>query len=456
MKKLLLSLITLVAFIGCETTPTDDKKQPNVPPTPPVEETGIVVSIDNNRLTEYQVVYSIRPHDKAAYYYCDVMSKARFETADINVVKEEFDTALRNYAEMTGDTYEAVCEQMLFMGDTEEFVSNAGYRADTDFVIFTFYWTEDDLMPEDIYVTEFRTPSHYVSPENVAITFDSVDPYEMNVKCVPTSNVDCYYYYFDETAKVEAMLAELEDENAYMSYQAMNVGTKKSGEQTMSQKGLKPETSYTALLMVIDKDGHRMQTSAAQTTPAQTQSSHIESELFESLLGEWSGTQTITDGFAEPTVNTFTVNIVTGVEDYDYNYRDNNQLLALVDEWCNIQYWGITELAQDQGIEEADVKWGPKWIFDIAEGDVITIDGHARYSVVGWQFFGHSYILSGNPATGELALDTTLNVTLSEDGNTLTISSPLEGYYPSLGYNFQDISWMAQRYGQSDIVLTRK
>ncbi|MBO7263415.1 MAG: hypothetical protein J6U93_02695 [Alistipes sp.] len=455
MKNLLLSLITLIAFVGCETTTSDVQKEPETPPTPPAEEPAIVVDIDESRLTEYQVIYSIRPKDKEAFYYCDVMSKTRFETADINTVKAEFDTALRNYAEMTGDTYEAVCEQMLFKGDTEEFVSDAGYRADTDFVIYTFYWTEGELNTEDIYITEFRTPSHRLSSESVAITFESVDPYEMTVKCVPTANVERYYYYFAETAKVEAMLAELEDENAYMSYHAMNVGTQKSGEQTLPQKGLKPETSYTALVMAVDKSGYRMQTSAVQTTPAVSQNSRIESELFETLLGEWSGVQTIYDGYAEPAENQFTVNIVAGVEDYDYNYRDNNQLLALVDGWCNVAYYSVTNLIEYE-IEDPELKWGPKWILDIAEGDVITIDGQAHHPVVGWQFFGNSFILSANSSTGEFALDTTLNVTLSEDGNTLTISSPLEGYYPSLGYNFQDIAWMAQGFGLTDIVLTRK
>lgn len=452
MKKLLLSLITLIAFVGCETTPADEPQKPN---TPPAEQKGIVVNVDEDRLTEYQVIYSICPDNKEAFYFCDVMSKARFETTDINAVKAEFDTALRNYAEMTGDTYEAVCEQMLFKGDTEEFVSDAGYRADTDFVIYTFYWTEEELVAEDIFITEFRTPSHCVSPENVAITFEGVGSYEMTVKCVPTSNVERYYYYFAETEKVEAMLAGLEDENAYMSYHAMNVGVQKSGEQTLSQKGLKPETSYTALLMVIDNDGYRMQTSAVQATAAVSQNSRIESELFETLLGEWSGVQTIYDGYAEPAENAFTVNIVAGVEDYDYNYRDNNQLLALVDGWCNVPYYSVTDLVGYE-IEDPELKWGPKWILDIAEGDVITIDGQAHHSVVGWQFFGDSFILSANSDTGEFDLNTTLSVTLSEDGNTLTISSPLEGYYPSLGYNFQDIAWMAQGFGLTDIVLTRK
>ena len=454
MKKLLLSLITLVAFVGCDNTP-EETKTPNGPMPPEQEQKGIVVTVDESRLTEYQVIYSIRPDNKEAYYYCDVMSKARWETADINEVKAEYDKALRDYASWTEATYEEVCEQMLFKGDTEEFISDAGYRADTDFVIYTFYWTEGEVNPEEVYVTEFRTPAHKVSSENVAITFESVDPYELTVKCAPTANVERYYYYFAETTKVEAMLAELEDENAYMSYHAMNVAAQKMGEQTLSEKGLKPETSYTAIVMAIDKSGYRMQTSATQTTEAVSQVSRIESPLFESLLGKWNGVQTITDGYAEPMTNEFNVTIVAGVDDYDYNYRDNNQLLALVDGWCQIGYYSVTDLVEYE-IEDADLKWGPKWVFDIAEGDVITMDGYARNPVLGWFFFGNSFMFSGDPATQTLTLDTTFSVTLSEDGNTLTISSPVAGNYPSLAYNLDGFGWMGYYYGASDIVLTRK
>lgn len=451
MKRILLSIIALVAIVGCETKPVDDQ----ITPMPPVEQKAIVVTVDESRLTEYQVIYSMRPDNKEAYYYCDVMSKARWETADINEVKAEYDKALRDYASWTESTYEDVCAQMLFKGDVEEFISDAGYRADTDFVIYTFYWTEDELKPEDVYVTEFRTPSHKESSENVLISFDGVDPYEMTVSCMPTMNVECYYYYFAETKVVEAMLAQLEDVNAYMSYHAMNVASRRSGEQTIVEKGLKPETSYTALVMAIDKSGYRMQTSAVQTTSAVTEVSRIESELFTSLLGEWNGVQTISDGYAEPMVNEFSVNIVAGVDDYDYNYRDNNQLLALVDRWCNISYYSVSDLVEYE-IENPELKWGPKWVFDIAEGDVITMDGYARHSVLGWYFFGDCFMFSGDPATQSLTMDTTLSVTLSEDGNTLTISSPIAGSYPSLAYNLEGFGWMAYYYGTTDIVLTRK
>ena len=448
MKRTLIALLMIASMVGCKPTENPDPK----PPTPQSDKIEVVV--DESKLTAYQVIYSIYPEDKDAYFYCDVMSKARFETADLNVVKAEFDAALRNYANMAGATYEEVCEQMLFKGDQENFISNAGYRENTDFVVYTFYWDESATVGE-VFVTEFRTPAHVDSAEDVAIAIEVVDPYEMSVTCTPTEGVEEYYYYFAETSKVESMLAQLEDKNAYISYHAMNVGMKYTGVQTLSQKGLKPETSYTALVMLIDKEGNRAQVSAAEVTAAVQQNVRVESELFESLLGEWAGTQTVSDGYSEPMTSEFTVNIVAGVDDVDYDYRANNQLVALVDGWCNVAYYSVTDLIEYE-IEDPELKWGPKWVLDIAEGDVITMDGYARHSVVGWMFFGDCFMLSANPTDQSVTVDTTLGVTLSEDGNTLTIASPVANCYPSLVYNFEGFGWMAYYYGASDIVLTRK
>ena len=448
MKRTLIALLMIASMVGCKPTENPDPK----PPTPQSDKIEVVV--DESKLTAYQVIYSIYPDNKDAYFYCDVMSKARFETADLNVVKAEFDAALRNYANMAGATYEEVCEQMLFKGDQENFISNAGYRENTDFVVYTFYWDESATVGE-VFVTEFRTPAHVDSAEDVAIAIEVVDPYEMTVTCTPTEGVEEYYYYFAETSKVESMLAQLEDKNAYISYHAMNVGMKYTGVQTLSQKGLKPETSYTALVMLIDKEGNRAQVSAAEVTAAVQQNVRVESELFESLLGEWAGTQTVSDGYSEPMTSEFTVNIVAGVDDVDYDYRANNQLVALVDGWCNVAYYSVTDLIEYE-IEDPELKWGPKWVFDIAEGDVITMDGYARHSVVGWMFFGDCFMLSANPADQSVTVDTTLGVTLSEDGNTLTIASPVANCYPSLVYNFEGFGWMAYYYGASNIVLTRK
>ena len=182
MKKALLYLFAPAAIVACSTTekPEVDK------PTPEPEKQSIEIVVDQERLTAYQVVYSIYPDDKEAYYYSDVMSKARWESADLDQVKAEYDESLRNFANLTGATYEEVLEQMLFKGDSEELLSNAGYRGDTDFVIFAFYWNGETT---EFSFAEFRTPAHIDSKESVAISFDSVDAYAMSVKLEPSAGV---------------------------------------------------------------------------------------------------------------------------------------------------------------------------------------------------------------------------------------------------------------------------
>lgn len=447
MKKTLLLLFALSAFVAC------DKPETKPLPEPPVDQTNIALSIDNERLTAYQVIYSVYPHDKEALYYCDVMSKARWESTDIATLKTEIDDSIMSFADMTGATYQEVLEQMMLKGDTVDFVSNSGYRGETDFVLFAFYWNGKD---EDVFTAEFTTPAPVASSEDVAIEVDSVEPYAMTVSCTPTEGITEYYYYFDETAKVEAILEELEDENAFLSYQAMNLGMKYTEARSFNQMGLKPETSYTAILMAIDESGNRLQRSVEQTTSAVEQNERVESELFERLLGKYTATQTVFDGYNEPTVSEFTVTIVASVEDYDYDYRANNQLVALVDGWNNIAYYGIEGLIAE-GIENPEEKFGPKWILDIAEGDVVTIDGQAHNSVIGWMFMGNCFMASA-VATGStpvIKLDTVLNVNVSDNYSTITISSPNAGYFPSLVYDFTGFGWMGYFFGMSDITLTR-
>lgn len=453
MNKYLFALAAIFALVACsKEEPNKIPNDQNEKPLQPVEE--FVIDVNEESLRAYEVTFSIYPEDKDRVYYCDVMSKARWAQTDIYALIEELDASLHSFADMTGSTYQEVVDQMLNKGDTVDFCSNAGYRGDMDYVIYAFYW---DVNSTDVQVTtvEFRTPSPVESTENVAISFDSVEPTTMNVVCEPTSGVVAYYYYFAESVQVDAMLAEMEDDIAYISYHAMNVSTKHTEAMTKQQIGLKAETEYCAIVVLIDKDGNRRQVSAKQSTAKVVGSERVESELFESLLGEWQGTQLIYDGFSDPYMSSFTVTIVDSVEGYDHNYREHNQLVALVDGWANIAYYGVDALAAE-GIEDPEEKFGPKWVLNIAEGDVVTIDGRARTSVIGWLFMGHCFMVSGVADGSALTNDNDLNVTVSEDGNTINISSPVRGSYPSLAYNLEGFGWMANFFGNSAITLTRK
>lgn len=467
MKNILLNLcaiLALVSFIACEKEPPivdDGGDDPVVNPqdttdvSDPVEpELLFEINVQEDMLAAYSVTFDIKPSDKTRLYYYDIISKERFAEVDINTLKKEVEEGAEKLSELTGTPYNEVIASMLTIGDKLNVLSNAGYRPECDFYIYAFYW--DSSSNEEICLCEFSTPAVQMSSEHVELAA-TASTHSMVVDVTPSSGITEYWYYFAERTKAEAMLAELEDENAFLSYHAMNVGTRKYVAEAVEHKGLKPATEYMVLVMAIDEQLNRFIVSEVFVTQEEQAQERVESELFELLLGEWEGTQAITDLYEAPVTNKFTVNILSSVEDYDYDYRSMNQLVATVDGWCNIPYYSVNALI-DEGIEDAENKWGPKWVFNIAEGDVVTMDGKACNSIVGWLFFGDCFMLNAKSDGTMIYTDTNFEVVVSDDYNTITIQSPasMEGVYPGLCYNFEGFGWMGYYYGCSEIVLVRK
>ncbi len=451
MKRFYLYILAMLVMAAC----SPDTPTPEPEPQPEPENNLFNISVQEDKLAAFSVTFDIIPEDKEALYYYDIISKARIGEIDIDTLKTEIEAGSAKMSELTGTPYDEVLAQMLSKGDQLNVLSNAGYRPETEFYIYAFYW--DATSDDELVLCEFTTPAIVESSESIEIATTAIDTHSINVELRPTNGVTEYWYYFAERSKVEAMFKALEDENAFISYHAMNVGNRMEGTQTMEHKGLKPETEYMAVVMGIDTELNRFQLSEVFATLSEQTQQRVESELFEKLLGEWTGVQTITDLYAEPTENTFTVNILSKVDDVNYDYRAMNQLVATVDGWCNIDYYGLTELVEME-IEDAEDKWGPKWVFNIAEGDVVTMDGKACNSVVGWLFFGDCFMLNMAADGSSVSTNADFEVEVSADFNTLTIKSPasMPNTYPGLGYYFDSYGWMGYYYGTSNIVLTRK
>ena len=465
MKNFFVTLSVIFAslvFVACEKEPPYPDEPPITgedpvdPETPNQDEDSVLfyINVQADKLAAYSVTFDIKPSDTNRPYYYDIISKGRFQEVNIPTLKTDLTESANKLAELTGSSVDEVLGAMLVQGDKLDICSNAGYRPETDFYIYAFYW--DATGNEDLCVCEFSTPEALPSAEYVEVSATS-DPHSMLVDVAPSNGVTEYWYYFAERTKAEAMLNGLEDENAFLSYHAMNVGTRKDAAETIEERGLKPATEYMVLIMAIDNQLNRFMVSEIFVTPEENTQQRVESELFEELLGKWVGVQTISDLYEAPFENTFTVTIKSEIEDYDYNYRDKNQLVATVDGWCNIPYYGVTGLVQE-GIENPEEKWGPRWLFNIADGDVVTMDGKLCNSVVGWLFMGDCYMLNMQSDGSAIYTDVDFDVVVSEDRNTMIIKSPenMENVYPGIGYNFQGFGWMGYYYGCSDIVLTRK
>lgn len=451
MKRFFLFILATMALAACSNT--DEPINPE--PTPmPEKPASFKISVQEDKLAAFSVTFDIVPEDKEAKYYYDIISKARIDEVKLELLKADIEAGAAKMAELTGSTFDEVLNTMLTQGDKLNILSNAGYRPDTDFYIYAFYWDAEG--DDELILCEFRTPAKKESSESVELAATS-EPHAMTVEVEPSAGVTEYWYYFAERTKAEAMLSDLEDENAYMSYHAMNVGSRCVEAATMEHKGLKPATEYMVIIMGIDNELNRFVEQEVFTTLEEQTQQRVESVLFEKLLGEWTGVQTITDLYAEPIECRFAVNILTEVEDVEYDYRAMNQLVATVDGWCNIDYYGVNDLI-NEGIDNAEDKWGPKWVFNIADGDVVTMDGKACNSVVGWLFFGDCFMLNMKADGSAIDTNTDFEVEVSEDYNTITIKSPasMANTYPGLGYNFEGFGWMGYYYGVSNIVLTRK
>lgn len=421
---------------------------------------GFELRIHTDKLTPWSVLFDVIPEDTKMTYYYDIISKARWEQTDLKSYQQEIDESIHSLAEFTDTSYEETLQGILNSGDLLNVYNGAGFRPETEFYLLAFYW--DKKGPSDQVVLQpFTTPAVGTSTESLTLSFEAVEPFSMTLVCDPSVGVVDYYLYFDETTKAEAMLASLEDENAFLSYHAMNVGTHLTDMQTIQRQGLKPETSYTALALAIDERGERFMVRADQVTPAEEQRDSVDSELFTELLGTWRGVQTLSDPYSGSSTTEFTVTIVSEVADLEYDFRAKNQLVAQVDGWYNIGYYGVAALREQyEGMEDTPdplEAYGPKWLLNVAEGDKVTIDGCARNSVIGWLFMGNCYMTNADPMSGVVHTTHDLQVEVSEDRNTIIISAADEcaGCYPALSYYFEGLGWMIYIYGGSDIVLTR-
>lgn len=426
-----------------------------------ISEPALSIRVHSDRVTAWSVLFDILPEDSESYYYYNIISKERWEQTSLQTLQNEVEESIRKLAEMAETSYEEALQSMLVSGDLINQYDGAGFRGETEYYIYAFYWYPEGPS-QRVTLSPFTTPAPVDSSETLSLSFVDVEPYSMTVVCDPSPGVVDYYFVFDEKAKVDAMLNALEDENAFRSYQAMNLGTHHSDLQHIQRQGLKPENTYTALVMAIDEAGNRFVSRADQATPSVEQEEPIDSELFEKLLGEWHGEQVINDPYSGAYTSEFVVRIVDRVAGVEEDFRARNQLVAEVDGWNSIAYYGVAALEKEfEGLEtHADPveAYGPKWILQVGENDTVTLDGRARHSVIGWMFMGDCFMTSANAEQAMVYTSHDLQVSVSADYSTLTISSPeeLTGCYPSLSYQFEGFGWMAYFYGGSAIVLSRQ
>ena len=142
MKRFFTILFIAFATIACESNETPTA--PNQPQANPGigEIENFYINIKEDQLSAFSVTFDILPEHKEDLYYYDIISKGRLSEVSISSLKAEIIAGAEKMAELTGSSFDEVLATMLTSGDKLDICSNAGYRPETDFVIYAFYWDE--------------------------------------------------------------------------------------------------------------------------------------------------------------------------------------------------------------------------------------------------------------------------------------------------------------------------
>lgn len=233
-----------------------------------------------------------------------------------------------------------------------------------------------------------------------------------------------------------------------------------------------PNTEYAAIVSIKNSEQTETIICTSGTTPKKALPTRVESDLFEKLQGEWLVSYDLIQvNGVNVSITDAEVTIAAGADDKSAKeYRDYNRLVIL--GWpFDVTPQG--KLKETPYYSPADLKesssywrnyeslvyrdYGPKVFFEIGEGDVITMPSEKNHYLYNWGDDGYTLYFYGADYDAKQSAPATFPVTLSEDGNTLTIGECKSGaefnygvYRPSV---FRDNEMWA--VATSDIVLKR-
>lgn len=296
----------------------------------------------------------------------------------------------------------------------------------------------------------------------------------LNIYCAEAAIVK---FAFNAKADVDAErnngLSDSQIADMYgMSLSAEQVEAIRTTGLTLKQEDLFPEVEYVALISVKNAEKTETLKVTSATTPAKPVPARVESDLFTSLLGEWEVSYSLIQ-FNNKEVNIYNakVTIAQGADDAsaDY-YRSHNRLV--IQGWpFNVEADGTHKpmpYYSPAYLKDASSYWasnpqlalrdfGPKVFLEIGEGGVVTMPSSRGEYFYNWASDGTFYFF-GADLQNEFTAPASFPVTVSADGNTITIGACQSG--EEFGYGIYRPAVF--RYGTepwalatSDIVLKR-
>ena len=233
-----------------------------------------------------------------------------------------------------------------------------------------------------------------------------------------------------------------------------------------------PDTEYIAVVSIKNAEQTETIICASGNTPKKALPARVESDLFETLQGEWLVSYDLVQvNGMNVSITDAKVTIAAGADDKSTKeYRDYNRLVVL--GWPfdvtsqgvlkEVPYYSPADLLDSSSYWRnyeslAYRDYGPKIFLEIGEGDTITIPSERNHYLYNWASDGYVLYFYGADYNAKQSAPATFPVTVSEDGNTLTIGAHHSGaefsygvYRPSV---FRDNEMLA--VATSDIVLKR-
>ena len=257
-----------------------------------------------------------------------------------------------------------------------------------------------------------------------------------------------------------------------MSLSAEQVEAIRTTGLTLKQEDLFPGVEYVAIISVKNAEKTETLKVTSATTPAKPVPARVESDLFTSLLGEWEVSYSLIQfNSKEVNISNAKVTIAQGADDAsaDY-YRSHNRLV--IQGWpFNVEADGTHKpmpYYSPAYLKDASSYWasnpqlalrdfGPKVFLEIGEGGVVTMPSSRGEYLYNWASDGTFYFF-GADLQNEFTAPASFPVTVSADGNTITIGACQSGeefgygiYRPAV-FRYGTEAWAL---ATSDIVLKR-
>lgn len=433
-------------------------------PKRPVSEAGMTIELKD--ITSSSVTIATTPDSTVTEYYVWVESKANIEYYVSVGGGESFLNSLIKNANSGSWHLTQANEQMW-----------EGLTPDTDY--YCLVYLMDNKGSDIMQKIEFRTSGKTLdAPKGeVSVTPASENPHKTLSVNIYSEDAAAVKVAFNTAADIqEQRNQDKTDEDIARLYgielNAEQLNAVRTTGLSLINEELWPDTEYIAVVSIKNREQTETIICSAGTTPKKALPTRVESDLFETLQGKWLVSYDLIQvNGVSVSINDVEVTIAAGADDKSAKeYRDYNRLVVLgwpfdvsaQGEFKEVPYMSPEDLVDAssywRNYESLVYRdYGPKVFLEISEGDVITMPSEKNHYLYNWGDDGYTLYFYGADYNAKQSAPATFPVTLSEDGNTLTIGAHHSGaeffygvYRPSVFRNNE--MWSV---ATSDIVLKR-